>query len=385
MIAFAEESRAALAGAVGRALKEPVVYVAATVPWWSRWLESVSEVAAKVAPILAILLALARIWVVLRESTAETKALDRVGKAGSIAGATVSTAAKLGGKWLGPVLGTLGIVALAAWMLSPSAAKAAPAEPARTNTRRRSDDHAGDDGETDAPPIVPAGPLYYQLAYQFIGTHEERNGRSNPKVQQFYPAGGLSAKSDSRKVPWCAVFVNWCLEQSGIAGTKSAMARSFLRWGSAVDDPQPGDIVVFWRGRYDDGETGHVGFVHRVEGAYVHCLGGNQGDAVKVAKFHVSRVLGYRRVRKASESRIVKAGAVTAGGVVKAVGAIGVGAAAEAAPQADAGTILEQVREPLMTLGMYWRPAAIAGCLIALAGVGFMIWRRYQDHKERGV
>src|SRR4051794_6692505 len=61
---------------------------------------------------------------------------------------------------------------------------------------------------------------------------------------------------------WCAAFVNSSLQQEGIKGTGSAVATSFLNYGSAVKpgDVQKGDILVQSRGRGPNETGGHVGF-----------------------------------------------------------------------------------------------------------------------------
>lgn len=52
---------------------------------------------------------------------------------------------------------------------------------------------------------------------------------------------------DPANVPWCSSFVNAAMEGSGIKGTGSAMARSWLNWGEGVKDPRDvkkGDVVA---------------------------------------------------------------------------------------------------------------------------------------------
>jgi len=111
---------------------------------------------------------------------------------------------------------------------------------------------------------------------------------------------------DPRQTEWCAAFANSVLRDSGIDGSDSVsdyplMARSFLEWGDPVDhkqeDPQPGDIVVFPRGRQN--WQGHVGFFVdsiEVDGkVYWQILGGNQSNAVTVDLYVPDRALAVRR------------------------------------------------------------------------------------------
>jgi hypothetical protein len=71
-----------------------------------------------------------------------------------------------------------------------------------------------------------------------------------------------------------------------------------LLTGLNVDNaPEPGDIVVFWRGS-PDSWTGHVGifFGFSISGERVYCLGGNQGNQVSVSAYSFDQVLGFRRL-----------------------------------------------------------------------------------------
>ena len=102
---------------------------------------------------------------------------------------------------------------------------------------------------------------------------------------------------------WCAAFVNSILKLHGIPGSESVSdyplsARSFLKWGVPVSEPQIGDIVVFERN--GNGWEGHVGFYVEtavVEGvpSYV-VLGGNQNNEISYDSYPISRVLGIRRI-----------------------------------------------------------------------------------------
>jgi hypothetical protein len=56
---------------------------------------------------------------------------------------------------------------------------------------------------------------------------------------------------------------------------------------------RPGDIGVIPRGT--SAWQGHVFFIDRVEGKWLFALGGNQGDAVSVQRYPVSKLIGLRR------------------------------------------------------------------------------------------
>lgn len=91
----------------------------------------------------------------------------------------------------------------------------------------------------------------------------------------------------------CSAFTNWCMKQSGLKGTQSAMARSWLKWGVGLTIPAFGCIVVMSRG--DNTYSGHVGFwVGDSDEANIRVLGGNQSNSVSIANFPKAKVLGYR-------------------------------------------------------------------------------------------
>lgn len=99
---------------------------------------------------------------------------------------------------------------------------------------------------------------------------------------------------DPATVAWCAAFMNAVLEKSGSKGTGSLSARSFLNWGTAVDQPGYGDVVVLKRG--SSSAAGHVGFYEGTNpDGTIRVFGGNQSDGVRTSNFSRSDVLGYRR------------------------------------------------------------------------------------------
>lgn len=107
---------------------------------------------------------------------------------------------------------------------------------------------------------------------------------------------------DPVRTEWCAAFVNAVLSETGVPGSESVSdypltARSFLDWGVAVKDPEPGDIVVFPRGT--EAWQGHVGFYLRtqiIKGIkYYYILGGNQNNRVSIELFRATRAIDIRR------------------------------------------------------------------------------------------
>ena len=146
-------------------------------------------------------------------------------------------------------------------------------------------------------------PDWLQVAYNELrhGVKEVAGPQSNPRIVSFHSRTTLKATDDD--VSWCSAFVCWCMEEAGVKHTHSARARSWLEWGVAVSPVHPplGAVLIFARGPDPQpgpevlDAQGHVGlfFGHAEPGSLI-VLGGNQSDAVTVAKFSVHKLLGVR-------------------------------------------------------------------------------------------
>lgn len=137
------------------------------------------------------------------------------------------------------------------------------------------------------------------IALGELGVSEVRGPQANPRIVQYLQSTSLSASEASTdETAWCSGFVNWCMEQAGFAGTDSAWALNWIRWGSNVDEPRRGCITVFRRRCQNDppGEKncGHVAFFIAETSTHVRVLGGNQGNSVSYAEYPKDDVLGYR-------------------------------------------------------------------------------------------
>lgn len=125
-----------------------------------------------------------------------------------------------------------------------------------------------------------------RIAEQYVGMNEHDDTEILQELMDIDPS----------EIAWCAGFVNAVLEQSGIEGTDSLLARSFLQFGEPVDTPIYGDLVVFPRNL---SWQGHVGFflVSYIEDdvEYYVILGGNQDDGVNYKLFRADEAIGVRR------------------------------------------------------------------------------------------
>jgi len=135
---------------------------------------------------------------------------------------------------------------------------------------------------------------YFDIAFGQYGTKEIVGPLHNEEVVEYFEVAGHSWVKDD-ETAWCAAFVGYCLEKAGIASTRKLNARSYLDFGIPTTDPEPGDIVVFWRGSQSSWQ-GHVGFFIRAEGGNIWVLGGNQSNAVNITAYKANQLLGYRKV-----------------------------------------------------------------------------------------
>lgn len=147
----------------------------------------------------------------------------------------------------------------------------------------------------------------FDLAQRCVGIVERPGPKDNhPAILWGLELCGLG-RDQPDEIPWCSAILNlwaWLLR---LPRSKSAAARSWLRVGTPIhlNAAEPGfDVVILKRGTGDQpgpevtsGAPGHVGLFAGIEdGGWVLVLGGNQNDAVTVARFRAANVLGVRRL-----------------------------------------------------------------------------------------
>lgn len=232
---------------------------------------------------------------------------------------------------------------------------------------------------------------WMDIASGYVGLKEAPGASNNPKIVAFYKAAGHpEIRADS--VPWCAAFVGACLAEAGLPNSGSLAARSYLKYGMALDAPRKGCIVVLTRGSPKSWE-GHVGFLVRATSTHVHLLGGNQANAVNVTAFPRSKVLGYRWPVEATIRDLKEAGSTEAQKIDVAekvtVGTVVTGAAVEVANETgNLEPSITDVTKDVDTLTSLLESAKAVGkalsggisistFLVLLAlGVGIYLWRR---------
>lgn len=159
------------------------------------------------------------------------------------------------------------------------------------------DDEVGSATDANAEPATTAmiKAPWYAKAKGELGTSEVKGKlHNNTRILDYHRSTNLNKKMAGRdETPWCSSFANWCVKGSGLKGTNSAMARSWMKWGEKLDTPREGCIVVFARPSAGP-HSGHVGFFVKETAERIRVLGGNQSNQVKESYYGKDDLLGYR-------------------------------------------------------------------------------------------
>lgn len=131
-------------------------------------------------------------------------------------------------------------------------------------------------------------PTWMLFAGQELGVSEILGGRHNPRIIAYHDTTSLSANED--EVPWCASFVNWCMEQARVKGTDSAAARSWDTWGHKSKIRFGAVATVARKG----GSGRHVFFIAGFTDTHVFGLGGNQSNRVSIIPYQISKLTAVR-------------------------------------------------------------------------------------------
>jgi uncharacterized protein (TIGR02594 family) len=132
--------------------------------------------------------------------------------------------------------------------------------------------------------IASVPPPWVLEARRHLGLHEVRDAKKLDRM----------LRMDTSEIPWCGGFQGMTLATALPREPLPAnplWARNWLKLGRSVPKDQPalGDVAVFERG-----SGGHVGTVVGHDATALHILGGNQSNAVTVARVGKNRLLGLR-------------------------------------------------------------------------------------------
>ena len=158
------------------------------------------------------------------------------------------------------------------------------------------------------PEYVPHVMRYYSGGSLFAGLFGSQQIVSvamgqigNSGGQKFWSWYGFDSH-----VEWCACFVSWCADQSGLIASRNVPKFSLCsdgvtwfqgknKWQSGGTTPSAGMIIFFdWD---HDGISDHVGIVEKCEGGRVYTIEGNSSDQVRQRNYTVDygAIMGYGR------------------------------------------------------------------------------------------
>ncbi len=149
--------------------------------------------------------------------------------------------------------------------------------------------------------------LEFAIAELNAGAGEEGGNNRGPWVKKYLQPCGLEEGHS-----WCAAFVSWCFLQAAGGDKKSmpfkynAGARNIFNqlkknnwiYDSTEVNPEPGDIVAWWRVSLSSG-FGHIGIVHHYRDGFLYTLEGNKAANVagfSYVKTRLDKVLGFGRL-----------------------------------------------------------------------------------------
>lgn len=140
--------------------------------------------------------------------------------------------------------------------------------------------------------------IVLHILSNYIGIRERVGNDSSPTILK-WKRNVIPSTTDDGQYSWCGIFAHNMLLETGyptLPQNEAAGARRYLHLGTPVDKPEIGDLAIFKRGT---GWQGHVGFVMRIDASGdVWLLGGNQSNAVSIAKYSGKSLLGFRRLQK---------------------------------------------------------------------------------------
>ena len=140
-----------------------------------------------------------------------------------------------------------------------------------------------------------AGPRLLVEALKTYGTIVKSGAGSNPSILAWAKITGLDRIYRNDATAWCGLWMAYVVLQAGWDVPLNPLAaRNWLNFGSAVEKPALGDVLVLSRGPAS-GFSGHVGVYVGEDAQAFHVLGGNQSDRVMIKRISKTRLLGARR------------------------------------------------------------------------------------------
>lgn len=130
-------------------------------------------------------------------------------------------------------------------------------------------------------------PPWLRIARSELGVREIAGG-PNERIGQYLATVGGKPGDE-----WCAAFMSFVMQQAGIEHPGKRAAAAWRRWGQSCAQPRAGTVVVLYRGTKESW-TRHVTLCLSATEKTLLCIGGNQGNAVSIKRYPLSRVDALR-------------------------------------------------------------------------------------------
>ena len=153
------------------------------------------------------------------------------------------------------------------------------------------------------------------VAAKEVGYNRYDDPEQGTKYGRWYAKLTSSPYFGTTGVPYCAMFVSWCLYQLGItctgcptAACTSGLLRAARSAGKLLkcSDLKKGDLILFnWTSAgYYAAEADHVGIVVANHGTYLDTIEGNVSGCVKRCTRYPSNVVGGIRPQFEAEKQL---------------------------------------------------------------------------------
>lgn len=135
-------------------------------------------------------------------------------------------------------------------------------------------------------------PLMLVEALRLFGTVEVPGAASSPIILGWAKEVGLERVYTADATAWCGLFLAVVAHRARKTLPNGPLwALNWGKWGQDGGQPELGDVLVFIRPG-----GGHVGLYVGEDAHAYHVLGGNQSDAVTIARIGKSRLRACRQL-----------------------------------------------------------------------------------------
>ncbi len=127
-------------------------------------------------------------------------------------------------------------------------------------------------------------------ALKLYGTVETPGEGNTPTIMAWANELGLARVYTADSVAWCGLFMAIVAKRAGKELPASPLwALNWSKFGEEAGQPMLGDVLTFTRNG-----GGHVALYVGEDATAYHVLGGNQGDAVSIARIDKKRLYRAR-------------------------------------------------------------------------------------------